>query len=183
MNTISDEEIVLRVQSGKKDDFGVLVERYEAKISRYARRFLFEYDDVEDLVQEVFVKAYTNIQSFDTDKRFSPWIYRIAHNEFVNAIKKKSRLPVSFFDPDTLFPHPVAKEDVEKDFERKETTEMLENCLEKLDVKYREVLTLYYFEEMKYGDIAEVLRIPVATVGVRLRRGREYLKKMCYEQN
>ena len=89
MSLETDEEIAKRVQGGDVDSFGVLIERYEEKIARYARKFLMRGEDVKDIVQEVFIKAYVNIQSFDTRQRFSPWIYRIAHNEFINAIKKK----------------------------------------------------------------------------------------------
>ncbi len=84
----SDEAIVREVQQGGSNLFGLLVERYEKKMLRYARKFLLGGEDAEDLAQEVFLKAYTNIQSFDSRRRFSPWLYRIAHNEFVNAIKK-----------------------------------------------------------------------------------------------
>ena len=87
----TDEETVLQVQDGDTESFGILVERYEAKMMRYAHRFLFGYHDAEDLMQEVFIKAYTNIQSFDTKRRFSSWLYRIAHNEFINAIKRKDQ--------------------------------------------------------------------------------------------
>src|ERR1700685_1546732 len=87
----TDEEIVKEVQGGDVESFRILVERYEPKMTRYARRFLFGADDAKDLLQEIFIKTYTNINSFDTERRFSPWIYRIAHNEFVNALKKKTK--------------------------------------------------------------------------------------------
>jgi len=85
----TDEAIAARVQNGDADAFSVLLERYEKKIFRYAGKFLSHPDDIKDIVQDVFVKAYVNIKSFDASRRFSPWIYRIAHNEFINALKKK----------------------------------------------------------------------------------------------
>ena len=94
MEKETDEAIATRVQKGDSEAFGQLVERYEEKLMRYARKFLRDPDDAKDIVQEVFIKSYQNIQSFDATRRFSPWIYRIAHNEFVNAIKKRSRGPV-----------------------------------------------------------------------------------------
>lgn len=102
----TDEEIAREVQAGKMELFGAIVKRYEAKMLRYARKFLFGYEDAEDVVQEVFLKAYINIQSFNASKKFSSWLYRIAHNEFINAIKKKGREHLSLFDLDTLFPIP-----------------------------------------------------------------------------
>lgn len=178
MEEPTDESIAVQVQGGDGEQFGLLVERYEPKLQRYAKRFLFGYEDAQDIVQDVFLKTYTNLQSFDPTQRFSPWIYRIAHNEFINAIKKKGREPLSFFDPDTLFPHPVANEQPEKDLHIQETKDMLDKCLDKLDPKYREPLVLYYYEDMDYQSIASILRIPVSTVGVRLSRGKAALQKI-----
>ena len=175
--TLTDEAIASSVQDGDTAAFGTLMERYGPKMQRYARRFLFGYEDAEDQVQEVFLKAYANIRSFDASRKFSSWLYRIAHNEFINAIKKRGREPVSFLDPDTLFPHPVAKERADAEADAHETRALLDRGLDKLDPKYREPLVLFHFEEMDYREIADILRIPVATVGVRLNRGRAALKK------
>lgn len=179
----TDEEIAHKVQDGDAEAFGVLVDRYTAKIERYANKFLFGYDDRQDMVQSVFVKAYTNIRSFDIRRPFSPWLYRIAHNEFISAIKKNGREAIPFFDPDTLLPHPVSPQDATSDAELRELREMLEVSLEKLTPKYREVLVLFYYEEMDYESISDVLYVPVSTVGVRLRRAREALKKEYQARN
>lgn len=172
----TDEYIAGQVQTGNVQSFGTLVERYEEKLRRYARRFLFGYTDAEDLVQDVFVKSYTNIQSFDTSRSFSSWIYRIAHNEFINAIKKKGKEPLPFFDADTLFPHPKASSQPDTDLAKQELLDMLNGSLEALDPKYREPLVLYYYEDMDYNQIAEVLQIPASTVGVRILRARNKLQ-------
>lgn len=101
----SDESVVGRVQGGDAESFGVLIDRYDARLKRYANKFLI-YDDLRtDLVQDVFVKAYMNIQGFDTHKRFLPWIYRIAHNSFVNELSRRKRAPITFFDADIFFPY------------------------------------------------------------------------------
>ena len=182
MESLTDEATAERVQRGDAAAFAVLVERYEVKMLRYAQKFLFGYEDAEDLVQNVFLKAYVNMQGFNIKRRFSPWIYRIAHNEFVNAIKKRGREPVLFFDPDTLFPHPVAKERTDRDILDRELRDTLDTCLNDLDPKYREPLVLYYFEDMNYREIADVMQIPVATVGVRLNRGRELLRSRYHQR-
>jgi len=178
LDKLSDEEVVRQVQSGNTDMFGVLVLRYEAKMMRYARRFLFNYHDSEDIVQNVFIKAFTNINSFDIDKAFSPWIYRVAHNEFISTIRKKKLEAVPFFDPDTLFPHPVAEGSTDSFVLEKEQRELIEKNLNQIEAKYREPIILYYFEDFDYKTIADILHIPVSTVGIRLRRGREKLKKI-----
>ncbi len=173
----TDEAIAKRVQQGDRESFGLLVDRYEPKLLRYGHKFLSQRPDVEDLVQDIFIKTYTNVQSFRTDMKFSPWVYRIAHNEFVNALKKNSRLPISFFDFDTIFPQLFAPETADQSAHDREAKQLIDQSLETLDPKYREPLVLYYLEEMSYQEIAEVLRIPVATVGVRLNRAKTLLQK------
>jgi RNA polymerase sigma-70 factor (ECF subfamily) len=177
MEDITDETIAQRVQRGDVEAFALLMARYERKMTRYAKKFLSNPDDTKDIVQDVFIKVYTNIQSFDTKRRFSPWIYRIAHNEFVNALKKKKSEKISFIDFDVFFPHPVAKETADSDISRADLRRMLDEYIAKIPVKYREPLILYYFEEMSYREIADVMRLPVSTVGVRLQRGKSLLKK------
>jgi len=174
----TDEEIAKQVQLGDVESFGLLIARYEPKITRYAKKFIFNGEDAKDLVQEAFIKAYTNIQSFDVGRSFSPWMYRIAHNEFINAVKKKTKNPVFSFDFDAIFPQPIAEETADKDINNKELRQAIDACLGKLDPKYREPLVLYYFEEMDYKEIAEILTVPVSTIGVRLSRGKIMLKKM-----
>ena len=178
MDEITDETVAQRVQNGNVEAFALLVERYEKKITRYAKKFLSHPDDIKDIVQDVFVKVYVNIKSFDVKRRFSPWIYRIAHNEFVNALKKNKAAKLSFIDFDVLFPHPVAKETADSDVDRNDLRRMLDGYLEEMPVKYREPLVLYYFEEMSYREIADVMRLPVPTVGIRLQRGKLLLKEI-----
>jgi len=175
---LSDEDIAQMVQSGKANFFNILVKRYEAKMMRYAKKFLFNHNDIEDLVQEVFIKAYTNIQSFDASRKFSAWLYRIAHNEFINLIKKKGKEPVSFFDIDVLLPHYASKEKADKDVNEKELRKMLDKCLNKINPKYREPIILYYFEDLSYKEIAGILHIPISTVGIRLKRGKKIMRSI-----
>lgn len=177
MKETSDEIIVSRVQNGDVEAFASLMERYEKKITRYGKKFLSQPDDIKDIVQEIFAKAYVNIKSFDCKRKFSPWIYRIAHNEFVNALKKKKSEKLAFVDFDLFFPHPAAKETADSDIERADLRRLFDGYIGKLPMKYREPLILYYFEEMSYREIADVLRLPVSTVGVRLQRGKEILRK------
>lgn len=181
MNTIlptsTDEEIVRLIISGDKDLFGELIDRYEDKLTRYVKRFIQQPDDVSDIIQIVFIKAYTNLQSFDTDRSFNSWVYRIAHNESITYLKKKSNEKVSFIDFDTFLPHPFTKEGADNRTLKREMKELLENSLSNISPKYREVLVLYYYEELSYQEIADVLQIPIATVGVRIKRGKESLEK------
>lgn len=86
---LKDEEVILLIQKGNKDIFEIIIERYTDKLQRYLNKFLSNKEDKEDLLQDVFIKSFVNINSFDTDQKFSSWIYRIAHNEAVNLLKKE----------------------------------------------------------------------------------------------
>ncbi len=183
MDIQSDEKIVLSITGGDKELFGVLIDRYEAKLTRYIKRFLQNEEDVADIVQNVFIKVFVNLQSFDVDRSFNSWIYRIAHNETVTYLKKRGNEKVSFLDFDTMFPHPFAKETADKGTLDKELEELMSSSLSLIPLKYKEVLVLYYYEELSYQEIADVLHIPIATVGVRLRRGREQLEKYIKKED
>lgn len=179
----SDEELAQCVKRGEKDAFGVLVERYEKKLLRYGNRFLSDGEDVKDIVQEVFMSVYQNIQSFDDAQRFSPWIYRIAHNAFVNGLKKKSRNPFVLLDFDALLAHTVYKDPAEDEREQKEMRVMIDKGLNAISQKYKEILILYYLEEIPYKEIADILKVPVGTVGIRLRRAKIALKDAYVKMN
>lgn len=181
LETKTDEEIAIMVQNGDSDAFGVIVDRYAAKLARYGRKFVSSTEDIKDLVQDVFLKAYQNIQSFDGEMRFSPWIYRIAHNVFVDQIKKTSRNPLVFVDFDTFLAHPVYEDIEHSAHERVQTRQMIDQALEKISPKYREVLVLYYLEELSYKEIADVLSVPISTAAIRLKRGRAALGKVMQE--
>lgn len=174
---ISDENLALLVQKGDTEKFGVLMERYQAKLFRYGKKFMSREDNIEDVVQDVFIKAYQNIKSFDVNQKFSPWIYRIAHNTYINAIKKTSIGPSYIFDFDTLLSHTVVEDPIVREREQKEIKEIVEQGLSQIEPKYREILVLYYIEDLSYKEIAEILHIPVGTVGVRIMRAKEILKE------
>lgn len=129
---MTDEEAVKQVKQGNKDAFVVLIDNFEPKLTRYGRKFLSNHDDITDVVQEVFIKVYENLQSFDDSQKFSPWIYRIAHNTFVNELKKKSRVPLNLLDFDTVFAHLTYDDPVETDRDREELKQLLEQGLDQI---------------------------------------------------
>ena len=182
-DTRTDEVLAGRLQNGDTEALGILIERYEQKLLRYGRKFLSTHEDIEDSVQNVFIRAYQNIRSFNTSQRFSPWIYRIAHNTFVNELRRNSRANVSFVDFDTFLAHPVTEDTAAKEYEQEEIRLMANQGMEKISSQYREIIILYYLEEMSYKDIADVLQIPTGTVGIRLKRAKEALKKVYKEMN
>lgn len=174
----TDEQLVQQIQAGDSDLFGEIVERYESKLSRYLSKFLYDSEDVTDILQDVFVKAFINIQSFDNTQRFSPWIYRIAHNEAINFLKKRKTISFSLFDVDILFPHPIADERADSESEFALHKKMLDECLDRIDIKYKEILLLYFYEDMSYKDISQILKIPISSVGVRINRAKKMVEKL-----
>ena len=173
-----DEEIASLVQSGKVKFFGILVERYEEKIKRYSRKFLSDHEDINDALQDIFLRAYKNIKSFDRKRKFSTWLYRIAHNELVNTLKKNKRI-LFLFDLDIFLPIPLHDRTLERDIDLKEMNQVIDKCLDKLTPKYREPIILYYFENLSYQEIADILEIPISTVGIRIKRAKEKMRKIC----
>jgi len=174
----TDEELARFVQSGRAEFFDILIKRYEPKIGRYSRKFLSDKDDINDVLQEVFVKVYTNINSFDANRKFSSWIYRIAHNELVNALKKREKKFLPLIDLDVFLPYNISKENFNKNNDGRDIKNEVEEYLDKMTPKYKEVVILYYLEWLSYKEIADVLQIPVSTVGIRIKRGREIMKSI-----
>ncbi len=175
--TYTDIDIVRKVKQGDAEAFGELMNRYEAKLTRYLGRFLHDDDAVTDVLQDVLVKAYINIQSFDESYTFSSWVYRIAHNEALNVLKKKKSTPFSWFDPEALVPYFAYHDKTEENIDLEVLKKDIEQVLIKLPESYREILVLYFYEELSYKEISLVLKIPISSVGVRINRA----KKKAYE--
>jgi RNA polymerase sigma-70 factor (ECF subfamily) len=174
----SDEEIAALIQAGNINLFGVLILRYKEKIRRYARKFLSNNEDVNDVLQDIFIKTYTNIQDFDTKRKFSSWLYRIAHNELVNKLKKKKRRILPLFDLDTFLPYSLHNDTLRQNINRRDMKKMIDKCLDKLEPKYREPIILYYLEELSYKEIADIVQIPISTVGIRIKRAKAIMKSI-----
>ena len=172
----TDEQIVLMIQKGDKEKFGILMKRYDQKLSRYGQKFLSRKETIEDIVQDVFISTFENINSFKPSLKFSSWIYRIAHNAFINGLKKQEHSPIPFFDFDTFISHPIYEDPIEKEREFEEINKLVEIGLDKLKPKYKEAIILHYIEDLSYKEISDILQIPVGTVGIRIMRGREALK-------
>ncbi len=177
IQTMTDEQLAARAQRGLQLAYTALAERYWQKLLRYVRRILPNTNEAEDLVQDALLKAYTNLNGFDANRRFSPWIYRITHNVIVDHAKTLGRRPLPFFDPEVLWPHPRAKERPDVDAENSSIRRLIEQHLDRLDYKYREPLVLRYLEDLPYRDIADILRLPTGTVSIRIKRGLALLKK------
>ena len=173
----TDEELARLLQKGDTQAFTALMERYTGKLVRYGGRFLASDDGIADVVQDVFVSVYENIQNFDVARRFSPWIYRIAHNAFVSVLRTNARGPVYLENFDRIMPHTVYEDPAAKEKESEEMRVLIEEGVSELSPKFHEIILLYYFENFTYQEISDILQIPMGTVSIRLARAREALKK------
>ena len=140
LNSLSDEELVKLVQKKDESAFAKLMERYTGKLLRYGSRLIPREDNIGDIVQDVFVTVYQNIQDFDSTRKFSPWIYRIAHNAFIDVVRKKSKEPIHLFDFDKMVPHPVYEDSSIKEKEDEETCVLLKTGLKSLSSSYKEII-------------------------------------------
>ncbi len=171
----TDEQLVAEIREKDKELYSEIIRRYETKLSHYLKKFFRNQDELEDVLQEVFIKVYRNLYGFDVDKKFSSWVYRITHNEAINHIKKNSKKNISL--EETEWDIVDEKFDLNEHIDNKQVREKVSRGLSELKEKYREPLILYYFEQKSYEEISEILRLPRSTVGVLIMRGKERLKE------
>jgi RNA polymerase sigma-70 factor (ECF subfamily) len=174
---LTDEEVVEYTRSKNKEAYTEIVNRYQDKLVRYAKYILNDDEKAADVVQESFIKAYINLNSFDSKKKFSSWIYRIVHNQAINLINKhKKEVPLL---PNIDFDSGV---DVEEEYTKKEISEMIKECLNEMPVMYKVPLSLHFLEDKSYNEISDILRIPIGTVGTRINRAKILIKKICLKK-
>jgi RNA polymerase sigma-70 factor, ECF subfamily len=171
---LTDEEIIEKVRSDDRDLYAIIIDRYKDKLLRYATNLVHDNDRASHIVQDSMVKAYINLNGFNTKKKFSSWIYRIVHNEAMNVLKKYKN-EVSILD-DFDF---ESDQDVVKDFEQKEMIVHVEKCLKSIPLIYSEPLSLYYLDDKSYEEISDILRIPMGTVATRISRAKKLMKNIC----
>ena len=177
LSKLTYEEVVEYTRSKNKEAYAEIVSRYQDKLVRYAKYLLNDDEKAADVVQESFIKAYVNLNSFNSKKKFSSWIYRIVHNQAINLINKhKKEVPLL---KNVDFDSGV---DVEEEYTKKEIAEMIRECLKEMPVIYKEPLSLYFLEDKSYNEISDILRIPIGTVGTRINRAKILIKKICLKK-
>lgn len=174
----SDEEVV-RMTLQSPEMYGLLMERYEPKLQRYIARLGVRIpDDQLDVLQEIFIKAYRNLNNFDTSLSFSSWIYRIAHNEAISWYRKKNVRPEGHLvgDGDEVLSFLSSNQDgSDVHFDKTINASEVNKALQLIDEKYREPIILRFFEHKEYDEISDILQIPIGSVGTLLHRGKKQL--------
>lgn len=175
MTRPSDAELIEASLQGSERAFRQLVERHHALAHASVRSVLGDRDEAEDVVQEVFIKVYRALPTFRTDARFSTWLYRIARNEAITLVRKRSMSGPSI--EDTVIAAPAAQRPDEQYRAEAERMEMGRH-LAQLEDKYRTVLELRYLGERSYEEIAEAMELPIGTVKSYIHRAKAELKRI-----
>ena len=172
----TDEQIVVLTLKNQ-DYYLCLMKRYEAKLLNYILKISnTNKEDAEDILQEVFIKAYQNLNDFDLNFKFSNWIYSIAHNTTISAFRKKKVRPqtVSWEDED-LNNILESTLDVENTSLQKLTYKQILKIINRLPLKYKDVLILKFVEGKDYREISDILRKPMGTIATLINRARKSL--------
>ncbi len=182
MSDQSDKQLVERVQRGDKRAFDVLTLKYQHKIVGLVSRYLNDADEVMDVTQEAFIKAYRALPRFRGDSAFYTWLYRIAINTAKNHLVSRSRRPPDTdIDVDGEFQgDSVVLRDVggpENAMARDQLEEVIFSAIDELPEELKVAVTLREFEGLSYEEIAEVMECPVGTVRSRIFRAREAIEK------
>lgn len=177
-NTKSDQELV-RLARSNPDYFEIIMRRYQEPLARYIRRIsYFSQEDIEDLLQEIFVKIYRSLNDYDESLKFSSWIYRIAHNHVIDQFRKaNSKLATMSLEDNELSNFLRSAVNLEREVVIKDCLDKVRAAIQELPIKYREILILRFLEEKDYEEIMDILQKPKGTVATLINRGRTLLKK------
>lgn len=183
-NNLSDEELV-KLTLENQDNFLYLIKRYQDKLARYIRRMSgLNAEDTEDILQDVFIKIYQNINNFDNDLKFSSWVYRITHNEVIDNHRRRRARPQGItYDSENILNNIISDVDISREIDQKYLKVNLNKVLDKLDLKYREVLILKFLEEKEYKEISDILKKPMGTVATLISRAKKQFIGALKEEN
>lgn len=176
----TDSELVV-ASLGNASAYALLVRRWEPLLGRYVRRILGrDGQAADDVLQEVFLKAYVNLNDFDRARPFGPWIYRIARNEAINLLRRKKTEPplVTGDDAILLLERMSDGASAQEILDKTRMEEQVRAAIRKLDPRYREALVLRYLEEKGYDEISEILELPAGTVATLIKRGTMQLRTL-----
>ena len=179
--TQADSELVRLAQSGNQLAFEALVVKYQRRIARHVARYVPLASDVEDVVQEVFIRAFRGLRSFRGDSAFYTWLYRIATNAaftFLRRAPREDQLDDSESERSGPFEPGVSDgETPERTLMAKQISDAVRKGLARMQPELVDALTLFEVEGKSYSEIAQMFDVPVGTVRSRIFRAREALAK------
>ena len=181
----NDEKLVKKSLKNIKY-FACLFERYEKKLVRYILRISsFSEEEANDILQEVFLKIWKNLNKFDNSLKFSSWAYRIAHNTAVSEWKKSKSYgkdQQTKID-DELFQNLPSKIDLIKEFQKENNNKEIRKILSALPEKYSDVLVLKFLEEKNYNEISDILKKPPGTIATLIHRAKKAFRDETSRKN
>ena len=165
------------------DDFLLIMEAYEKQLLVYIRRTCSaSQEDAQDILQDVFIKAYRYLNSFDQDLKFSSWLYRIAHNQCIDWHRKnKNKQTLSGEDSDTVFEKLASDLNLNDKIDKKLNKEKIHELLGELDKKYHDILVLKFLEEKDYNEISDILKMPLGTSATQINRAKKKFKSILID--
>lgn len=177
----SDIDIVNKVLQGDREAFRIIVDRYQSYLYRTALAFLGSPEEAEDSLQEIFIKVYRYLGTFKLGNKFKPWIYTITINHLKKLYRKrKNILPITPVESEYLESLPDNSKGANPPavFEKREIERAVINAVNSLKEGLREVVVLYYINEMSVEEVAQTLKLGRENVKSRLFRARKILKKI-----
>jgi RNA polymerase sigma factor (sigma-70 family) len=178
-----DSEIIALALAGDNRGYQRLMDKYHDAIFNFIFRMIREREQVEDLTQEAFIKAFASLGSFNDEYAFSTWLYKIATNNSIDYIRKKKLQmfsidkPIESRDSDFSFELPDDSYEADRELITGQRVAMLNEAIDQLPEKYRMVIRLRHVEERSYEEIAKQLKLPIGTVKAHIFRARELLYK------
>jgi len=174
----TDEQLVVLTLKNQ-EYYLCLMKRYEDKLFNYISKISnISKEEAEDILQEVFIKVYQNLNDYDSNSKFSSWIYRIAHNATISAFRKKDVRPQSVpWDNEELINIMKSTSNIEKDIIQQSTYKQILNIIDSLPFKYKEVLILKFVENKDYREISDILHKPMGTIATLINRAKKSLNQ------
>ena len=175
-----DASLVQQTIDGDQQAFQRLIERYQERLFGLVRHYTQSAVEVEDIVQDTFIKAYRKLESFQHQSSFSTWLHRIAVNTALDFLKRSGRSPVQAVEDPEVLPGIAQSPAIlppQAGLERAEIVAITQRVLEELPEIFRTVLVLREYEDMAYQEMADLLGISIGTVESRLFRARARFKE------
>lgn len=179
MDTHMDDQVIAQVLAGDKNAYQAIVEQYQASLYRFCLSMVSQVQDAEDLTAEALIKAYTKLGDYRPNGQFKSWLFTIAYHTSLDFIRRHKRRPRTHLDAvpeiQDQAPGPL-DHSLEKARQR-----VLEEALAKLKPDQRAMISLYYYQDLSYDEIAATLHMSKGTVASKLHRSRSRLKEILKE--
>jgi RNA polymerase sigma factor (sigma-70 family) len=183
-----DCTLIRQALAGDQKAFHKLRLKYYTPIFELINRMIRNREEVEDLTQEAFIKAFTSLVSFNEEYSFSTWLYKIATNNAIDHVRKRKlqtfsiNKPIESEESDYSFELPDKEPEPDQELIAAQRKKMLNDAMDSLPAKYRQVILMRHVDEKEYQEIAKTLKLPLGTVKAHIFRARELLYKQLRDK-